>query len=106
MTHQSSVSSHAHKEEKKKTHRGHDCKYKEHGSVVALIAPKIDGLINILSKDRKVAKLQSQLKDELRNIEGLQRVQLFCASHMFSYEICLLRVFFAMNNEKKEKKLL
>ncbi|KAK1570953.1 hypothetical protein Q3G72_009570 [Acer saccharum] len=69
---------------------------------IAAMAPKLDGLINVLSYEKEVADLQAKLKDELNNMEGLSRLQLFRATNMLAKDHDLLRVFFTMFAEEKK----
>ena len=69
---------------------------------IATMAPKLDGLINVLSYEKEVADLQAKLKNELNNMEGLSRLQLFRATNMLAKDHDLLRVFFTMPAEEKK----
>ncbi|KAK0590106.1 hypothetical protein LWI29_022765 [Acer saccharum] len=71
-------------------------------SAIAAMAPKLDGLINVLSYEKEVADLQAKLKNELNNMEGLSRLQLFRATNMLAKDHDLLRVFFTMSVEEKK----
>ncbi|KAK0571179.1 hypothetical protein LWI29_012142 [Acer saccharum] len=69
---------------------------------IATMAPKLDGLINVLLYENKVADLQAKVKNELNNMEGLSRLQLFRATNMLAKDHDLLRVFFTMSAEEKK----
>ena len=71
-------------------------------SAIATMAPKLDGLINVLSHENEVVDLQAKLKSELNNMEGLSRLQLFRATNMLAKDHDLLRVFFTMSDEEKK----
>ncbi|KAK4857154.1 hypothetical protein QYF36_025117 [Acer negundo] len=78
------------------------CSTSNMASAIAAMAPKLDGLINVLSYKKEVTDLQAKLKSELNNIEGLSRLQLFRATNMLDKDHNLLRVFFTLSTEEKK----
>ncbi|KAK3205679.1 hypothetical protein Dsin_019725 [Dipteronia sinensis] len=71
-------------------------------SAIAAMAPKLDGLINVLSYEKEVADLHAKLKSELNNMEGLSRLQLLRATNMLAKDHGMLWVFFTMSAEEKK----
>ncbi|KAK1555261.1 hypothetical protein Q3G72_024090 [Acer saccharum] len=95
------VSKHARTVRNKATNEMHK-DFSNMTSAIAAMAPKLDGLINVLSYEKEVVDLQSKLKNELNNMEGLSRLQFFRATNMLAKNHDLLRVFFTMSAEKKK----
>lgn len=65
------------------------------------MAPKFEGLINVLSTEKDLADMQGKLCGELRKMEFLTPVQVFHITNKLSKEHDWLRVFFTMTDEEK-----
>lgn len=68
---------------------------------VAGMAPKLDGLVNVLSTDKDLTELQSKLDGELSKMDFLTPVQVFHVTNILAQKHDLLRVFFTMSDERK-----
>ncbi|KAL6184451.1 hypothetical protein ACLB2K_045852 [Fragaria x ananassa] len=73
---------------------------------VAGMAPKLDGLVNVLSTDKDLTELQSKLDGELSKMNFLTPVQVFHVTNIVTQKHDLLRVFFTMTDERKESYVL
>ncbi|TXG63780.1 hypothetical protein EZV62_010774 [Acer yangbiense] len=66
------ISKRAHTVRNKATNEMHK-DFSNMASAIAAMAPKLDGLINVLSYEKEVVDLQAKLKNELNNMEGLRK---------------------------------
>ncbi|XP_024156095.1 uncharacterized protein LOC112164088 [Rosa chinensis] len=69
---------------------------------VAGMAPKFEGLINVLSTDKDLADMQGKLGGELRKMDFLSPLQVFHVTNKLAKEHDLLRVFFTMTDKEKK----
>jgi hypothetical protein len=69
---------------------------------IAGMAPKFEGLINVLSTDKDLADMQGKLGGELRKMDFLSSLQVFHITNKLAKEHDLLRVFFTMTDEEKK----
>ncbi|CAL2257489.1 unnamed protein product [Prunus armeniaca] len=66
---------------------------------VAGMSPQLAGLVNVLSTEKDLADMQA---NELRKIEFLSPLQVFCITNVLAKEHDLLRVFSTMTDEEKK----
>lgn len=74
---------------------------------VAVMVPKIDRLVNVLSTaDKDVTNFQVKLYNEMTTIEGLTEDEMYDSTTMMTTKHDLLRVFFTMPNHHRKRYIL